>query len=289
MQTNNIKEETMIRRAFTLIELLVVIAIIAILAAILFPVFAQAKEAAKKSQCLSNMKQLGVAYSLYMTDNDDVFPHDHSMSTNYPEGDWGKDYWMFHFAPYLQKVNNSSAKGGNVFSCPSHTTLQTIDYSFEEDYNLPSNYPETAWGLVKDSRGVYTYWNSYSVNEHLADQKNLNIEGPWLSRWENPAGSFLFLEGNKSELEGDELVKDFQGGDRNRWRPKAWTGYSFPHNGGSNFVYLDLHAKFSKATWKNNDIANRNNWVFPPGANDSDDDECGPWTWPATDDANCRR
>jgi prepilin-type N-terminal cleavage/methylation domain-containing protein len=59
------------RTAFTLIELLVVIAIIAILAAILFPVFAQAKESAKKSTCLSNAKQLGTATYLYFGDNDD--------------------------------------------------------------------------------------------------------------------------------------------------------------------------------------------------------------------------
>ncbi len=62
------------RRAFTLIELLVVIAIIAILAAILFPVFAQAKEAAKKTSTLSNYKQMGTAFIMYTTDNDDLFP-----------------------------------------------------------------------------------------------------------------------------------------------------------------------------------------------------------------------
>lgn len=65
---------TQSRQAFTLIELLVVIAIIAILAAILFPVFAQAKLAAKKTQDLSNMKQIGTAMMIYITDNDDVFP-----------------------------------------------------------------------------------------------------------------------------------------------------------------------------------------------------------------------
>jgi len=62
------------KRAFTLIELLVVIAIIAILAAILFPVFAQAKEAAKKTSCLSNIKQTGTATMIYLSDSDDTFP-----------------------------------------------------------------------------------------------------------------------------------------------------------------------------------------------------------------------
>ncbi|MEL4411502.1 prepilin-type N-terminal cleavage/methylation domain-containing protein, partial [Shewanella algae] len=62
------------KRAFTLIELLVVIAIIAILAAILFPVFAQAKAAAKKSACLSNTKQIGTAFNLYLADYDDTTP-----------------------------------------------------------------------------------------------------------------------------------------------------------------------------------------------------------------------
>src|SRR5882724_3775291 len=62
------------RRAFTLIELLVVIAIIAILAAILFPVFAQAKEAAKKTACLSNTKQIALGLQMYMNDNDDSYP-----------------------------------------------------------------------------------------------------------------------------------------------------------------------------------------------------------------------
>src|SRR5215475_12255888 len=83
------------RTAFTLIELLVVIAIIAILAAILFPVFAQAKEAAKKTHCVSNTKQTALAAIMYSTDYDDVLPrHDNNGSCLYGESpcswpDWG--------------------------------------------------------------------------------------------------------------------------------------------------------------------------------------------------------
>jgi|GEM_PF-278313 len=75
-----------LKRAFTLIELLVVIAIIAILAAILFPVFAQAKLAAKKTQTLSQFKQTGVASNIYLTDSDDVFPL--AMSFNSAANSW---------------------------------------------------------------------------------------------------------------------------------------------------------------------------------------------------------
>lgn len=62
------------RRAFTLIELLVVIAIIAILAAILFPVFSQAKQTAKATSCMSNLRQLDISFMMYQNDNEDIFP-----------------------------------------------------------------------------------------------------------------------------------------------------------------------------------------------------------------------
>lgn len=75
------------RKGFTLIELLVVIAIIAILAAILFPVFAQAKAAAKKTACLSNMKQTGTAVELYIQDYDSLYPQTKGNTTQQPQID----------------------------------------------------------------------------------------------------------------------------------------------------------------------------------------------------------
>ena len=111
------------RRAFTLIEFLVVIAIIAILAAILFPVFAQAKEASKKTVCISNQKQIGLGMTMYATDFDDVFcPAEVNMDgqgsvpgkngTNGGENGW---------KPYDQSIM-PYVRNDHVFTCPSESS-----------------------------------------------------------------------------------------------------------------------------------------------------------------------
>jgi len=101
------------RRGFTLIELLVVIAIIAILAAILFPVFAQAREKARETTCLSNNKQIGVAMQMYMQDYDNTYPAQKADGI-YVFAAKGKDSglnWYDEVMPYL--------KNGQVWICPS--------------------------------------------------------------------------------------------------------------------------------------------------------------------------
>lgn len=121
-------EQKPARHGFTLIELLVVIAIIAILAAILFPVFAQARDAARKAACQSNLKQFGAAFAMYATDYDGFFPNPggrviigipngaawYSATRNTATGqivDSGQGIY-----PYLKQRGNA---GSNLWSCPN--------------------------------------------------------------------------------------------------------------------------------------------------------------------------
>jgi prepilin-type N-terminal cleavage/methylation domain-containing protein len=103
----------MLRKAFTLIELLVVIAIIAILAAILFPVFAQAKMAGKKTASLSNVRQIGTASMLYLNDNDDVTPplYYYDATNLTLASTQGFYYWPLLMLPYT--------KNEDIFLCPN--------------------------------------------------------------------------------------------------------------------------------------------------------------------------
>ena len=103
----------MLRKAFTLIELLVVIAIIAILAAILFPVFAQAREKARQTTCSSNERQLGLAFLQYQQDNDEMFPSGIENPTPVDEY-WRGNGWSSEIFPYV--------KSTGLYKCPDDNT-----------------------------------------------------------------------------------------------------------------------------------------------------------------------
>jgi len=117
-------------RGFTLIELLVVIAIIAILAAILFPVFAQAREKTRQASCLSNEKQMGTAMMMYTQDYDEQFPF-----LQYYDANNQPIIWTSAIYPYVKNGQGNVVNGttyyygtGGVWSCPSFPSLQPAEY-----------------------------------------------------------------------------------------------------------------------------------------------------------------
>jgi prepilin-type N-terminal cleavage/methylation domain-containing protein/prepilin-type processing-associated H-X9-DG protein len=111
------KEKEMKKKGFTLIELLVVIAIIAILAAILFPVFARARENARRASCQSNQKQIALGFKQYIQDYDELYPRTGSSPV-----------WNVALDPYL--------KSTQIFVCPSDSVANAGSFSYGYNGNL---------------------------------------------------------------------------------------------------------------------------------------------------------
>lgn len=160
------------RKGFTLIELLVVIAIIAILAAILFPVFAKAREKARQSSCLSNVKQLMLAFLQYAQDFDEMGMQRDTNAAVTPR--YG---WTDMVAAYV--------KNTQVFICPStkvnatcfNTTIPTsYGYSFCEARNAAATIKHPSEFLV------FVDWRGYAIKYHSAGGATC-VDCPWNTRW----------------------------------------------------------------------------------------------------------
>lgn len=211
-------------RGFTLTELLVVIAIIAILAAMLFPVFAQAKEAAKKTQCLSNGKQVGTGLYLYVQDFDDTLP-----MANYPSTYIGPPFTVFawHAGAGKAELNWADllmpyAKNVEVFRCP-------------DDASGAADWPKGS-GFKVDGKPL-----SYALNQFFFKTPSGNffsVTGGSMSAIAAPA-SKVFVTETQSNSHYEIMAP-------NRWKAPDGRGIFNRHMVGSIFVYADSHAKYHK-------------------------------------------
>jgi prepilin-type N-terminal cleavage/methylation domain-containing protein len=224
------------KRAFTLIELLVVIAIIAILAAILFPVFAQAKLAAKKTADLSNMKQIGTMMLLYGGDNDDAFP-----LTSFPSKG---NSWPLRCQAYI--------KNWDMFRSPGDaSTLWPPSGTMPPQPDAPNSDPRwgfrwTSYLLSAYMSGGYTDGSGstgkFSVQSSINAPANVIYIA--LARDDvRPRDHFHgFYWGSPSEMSSGFMQNLAWDPTVNQTKEIKLTAFS----GGTNYEYVDGHAKFGK-------------------------------------------
>ena len=255
---------------FTLIELLVVIAIIAILAAILFPVFAQAREKARAISCLSNIKQQGTASLMYTQDYDEnVVPagsryqHQNVQCFNGNTNLSGPRSWVDWEIPLIPYIKNTE-----IFVCPDRREFGCFGYamntnSSDDDFPGPPT-PPGAWGAAATSGNIspvtlaavvapaeclFLYDSHDEQLENLYDPTVVGDGSPDTEAWET-MGSWLQAVKGGLTTETD-LVKKFRSGP---WR----------HSEQLNILWMDGHAKAKKFSQLDQHNLNIQNETYTP-------------------------
>jgi len=237
------------RYGFTLIELLVVIAIIAILAAILFPVFAQAREKARGITCLSNCKQIGLALNMYVQDYDESFPY--CISCAAPQ--WPRMTPQVLMDPYI--------KTPGVWNCPSATVGWTCIYNAQLDL------AEVGWsgGWLMPKSFVGKMSPTIGSNERVV----VNLGCTYFNRPKRlaeivaPADTIAFE---------DSANFSSCGGVRSIWanvcgagcNTGVQVGRNIRHQKGTNLIFCDGHAKWVNAAY----LAENCLWLHDPSKSD---------------------
>ena len=207
-------------RGFTLIELLVVIAIIAILAAILFPVFAKAREKARQTSCLNNIKQLSLGMLQYVQDYDEMFP---------TSGRWGVDpIWPHQIQPYV--------RNWQVYKCPSQSLWLAAP---------------AVWGGQTFPAGL----PNYCFTQMLWDGRPAGGAPIRLAVVQSPADKYMCFDANSlifgsvGGILSATVCAQWSCG-TNIATTKRWM---VPHNEGVNIGFIDGHAKWQNGNtvWGN--------------------------------------
>lgn len=231
-------------RAFTLIELLVVIAIIAILAAILFPVFAQAKEAAKKTADLSNAKQIGLANKMYLADYDDTMPIFYAYNSEPPSGKAGHKGTELLLLPYTKDKNIFKSpldSGGpylaqdpgliaNPGSYPTYWAAYGSSYRFgscvhtvvqgeSSSNNVPRTYSrvttETSIEFPADTRFIRLEMFPFFAKKNDPDCTRYGYDCGYYQQWGSTGGSVIYMDSHAKNIgapgQFDDIRVDAEG------------------------------------------------------------------------------
>jgi prepilin-type N-terminal cleavage/methylation domain-containing protein/prepilin-type processing-associated H-X9-DG protein len=193
---------------FTLVEMLVVVAIIAILASIVFPVFSRARAAARKAACASNLRQIGTAFELYVSDNDECLPDawsDCAAITSPPNLNAGRLLWPEAIQPYC--------KNTDLFTCPEVPRMT---------FGPPPapNYDGGSYGM-----------NAFGIS----------LFGNFVGTFQDPAGTVLAMDSSRqaptarNEGRTDGVAGLMPG--------FAWHDISVRHHKRSNVLFMDSHVK----------------------------------------------
>lgn len=223
---------------FTLIELLVVIAIIAILAAILFPVFAQARNKARQTACLNNQKQISMGFQMYAQDYDETLPYARSYCSNTPANDYTQ-----LLSSYVMSAYGPSMKTAVLYTCPNDSTERIAVGSGIS----PNSYAAVFyWDQTGDQAAAWTWDTDCPGGKYFPGRPIADFPAPssTLVLAEKPARHNVigqntsFVQRPHGERGQDCISTD-------DWSPCAANQTIKPlHNNGWNYMFADGHVKW---------------------------------------------
>jgi prepilin-type N-terminal cleavage/methylation domain-containing protein/prepilin-type processing-associated H-X9-DG protein len=222
-----------VKKGFTLIELLVVIAIIALLAAILFPVFARARENARKSSCQNNLKQIGIGIAQYVQDYDEIFPRSRTGGyVYYNSGVNARAPWHMIILPYTKSIQ--------LYKCPSNPSNAKVSWSWDGTQDvIPQSYLSNGGnGTMGNMGGNQPMGENASALADISSSAKVILVGEHIGRgdpefWDNYNDSqfrghlgqtnFLFCDGHVKSMKPSQTVTPTNMWDnQNRAANAAW-------------------------------------------------------------------
>jgi len=241
------------RKGFTLIELLVVIAIIAILAAILFPIFLRAKESARQTGCLDNLRQIGFGLMMYVDDNNGLYPTypQHICPRGINSSDFDSTGSM---ATGLIWTLRNYVKNTKVWMCPGggQRNFRSTVYTIPPGRKLTDIWPQVGWIRGPQIGLVCTNYSAYPFSRHPEDPDLANghpqpedIKDPMCARGKRP---LEFYEQCKREGYNAWIVHDSYSYDTSVTLHRF-----YPHKGGLAGAFYDGHVRWFKENRINGD------------------------------------